>query len=259
MYGQKQIISCLGIVLLVSVFNFYRSVIRRDKEQRQYTEQTQRNRQQLERERISRENAAYESQLRQANQRLQRAKMLEYRDTCPDLHVLVYRPGEYDDIATITASTLISPPIINNSNIPNNENYDAVDKSIVASATHHIHCKDASSSIDVPPLPTKSKPKIMDQIRESSAGIIYLVVMILLVSLGKAAFDLSKQFKVVSVLLDRVTKIMFLSILKSGILSASADQDSHRRRTFTTLFASRILPNQAQTKEDRWQHIKRYS
>lgn len=204
MYGQKQIISCLGIVLLVSVFNFYRSVIRREKEQRQYAEQNQRNRQQLEREQIAKENTAYQAQLRLANQRLQRAKMLEYRDTCPDLHALVYRPGEYDDITAMTTSLLISSPIIiNNSNIPHNENNDVVQEDI---NTHNINCKDASSSVDLPPLqrttpvlPTQPKPKIMDQIRESSAGIIYLVVMILLVSLGKAAFDLSKQFKVVGV------------------------------------------------------------
>lgn len=215
MYGQKQIISCLGIVLLISILNFYRSVIRRDKEQRQYTEQTQRNRQQLEREQIARENAAYQGQLRLSNQRLQRAKMLEYRDTCPDLHVLVYRPGEYDDITTMTGSPLTSPPIIiNNSNIPHNENYDVVDEGIVASATHNMNCKDDSSSSGITPplpsrhnsqerkppaLPTKPQPKILDQIRESSSGIIYLVVLILLVSLGKAAFDLSKQFKVVSI------------------------------------------------------------
>lgn len=216
MYGQKQLMSCLGIVLLISVLNFYKSVMRKDKEQRLYNEQAQRHRQQLEREQIARENAAYQAQLREANQRLQRSKMLEYRDTCPDLHVLVYRPGDYDDITKMTASSLISqtsssvPPIINNSNIPHSEKLDDVVDGIVA---NQMNCKDVHSSVlpPLPPghnlqrtppvLPTQSKPKIMDQIRESSAGIIYLVVMILLVSLGKAAFDLSKQFKVVCIYL----------------------------------------------------------
>lgn len=32
MYGHKQIINCLTVVLLVSILNFYRMAIRRDKE-----------------------------------------------------------------------------------------------------------------------------------------------------------------------------------------------------------------------------------
>lgn len=36
MYGQKQIFQCLGVVVLVSVLNFYRAAIRRNKEMQQY-------------------------------------------------------------------------------------------------------------------------------------------------------------------------------------------------------------------------------
>lgn len=36
MYGQKQILQCLFVILLVSILNFYRTIIRREMEMQKY-------------------------------------------------------------------------------------------------------------------------------------------------------------------------------------------------------------------------------
>lgn len=206
MYGQKQIIQCMVFVLLAFLLNYYKSIMRREKEQRQSTEHTRR--QKLEELQVIKENAAYEmalqSMAKSANQRLQRNKMLEFSDSCPDLHVLIHRPNIYDHM--YPSIKLLDNDENgkykhlntddNNNNLERGKSDDAVDSRCLLKER-----LPPGANLQPHPPPPATKPKIiMEQIRESSSSIIYLMVLILLVSLGKAAYDLSKQFKAVSMM-----------------------------------------------------------
>lgn len=183
MYGQRQILSCLAIVAFVTILNFYRSAIRRDKEQRHYAAVNRR-----------------ERQLQETLERHARFKShwLEYEDRCWDVHALVFRPESPERIE------------LQDKNRRQDDHRQQIEKPIESSSLCGFAAQQSSNSIRSKPTTTTSslaKPTTTTTLpgatttaptapaTESTAGVVYVAVFILLVSLGKAAYDLSKQFK----------------------------------------------------------------
>lgn len=209
MYGQKQIMQCFAFVMFAFLLNCYKSIVRKDKDQRQWIEQSRRHK--AEELQIANENAAFERELQAklhvANKQLQRTKMLEYNDSCPDLHVLIHRPDIYD---YFDSDKFIRRYDYDDASAAGFEktgenNREMPDESVPCKSADETFAL-IKDNVQLNPStvgaagPAATKPKIIDQIRESSSGIIYLMVLILMVSLGKAAYDLSKQFKAVFII-----------------------------------------------------------
>lgn len=179
MYGHRQILSCLGIVVLVALLNFYKSAIKRDREQRHYAAQNRR-------ERLEQQLDLEQQQLQLAHDRHVRflGRWLEYGDRCWAEHALVLRPdapndaaADDDDRRRVCAGAGVLPaPIAGDEPL----RPSPIDAAAAAAAT-------AATPATATATTTAAT--------ESSSGIVYVAVFILLVSLGKAAYDLSKQFK----------------------------------------------------------------
>lgn len=212
MYGQKEIFSCLAIVLLVSILNFYKSIMKRDREMEQYRLANIQNR--------LMEEAATElqKQVNEANIRktIRIAQMLEYNDTCFAIHALIFKQFAYDDDATDKTMTgngdddnkirnqherdvLNGAAVrLNDASINNDDEKIIKNCGDISSSSVTIEKQQPSISSNIDRV-SKTNGKIMDKISESSSSIVYVFVLILFVSLVKALFDLSKQFKEVSV------------------------------------------------------------
>lgn len=195
MYGHKQIMSCLAIVILVSIFNFYRSVMKRDKEHRVWREQQKTQLEQLELD-LDRQRLHELDIVRQkADQRSSYlARWLEYDDHCCDLHALIFRPNDFNDKATI----------VRRSNSSSENEVEGVSKKNVKAVSRTpsvVNKKEIPSCEFRGPLSTSTEHHhVQDKVAgDLSTKIIYVAVFILLVSLGKAAYDWSKQFKEVRV------------------------------------------------------------
>lgn len=188
MYGHKQILSCLAIVILVSIFNFYRSVIKRDKEHRLWREQHLRD-QQLQQLLDLQQKAILKIQKDNHNAFLSR--WLEYDDHCCDLHALVFRPRDYAKWNIRNSDVKEEITKVNQTE----KNISAIGKipEVVNQFPEMPSCEFVKS-------PKQSDLHVQDKVAgDLSTKIIYVAVFVLLVSLGKAAYDWSKQFKEVSV------------------------------------------------------------
>lgn len=224
MYGQKQIFSCMLIVLLVSILNFYKSILKRDKEQRLYMEQEKQRRH--EEQLIEKENSIeMEIRLRiDVNRKHEvfQAKWLEYDDKCVDLHALIFRPGDYTGNNDRNARDHIIDNNYTEDYIENvSQKNHTVEKNSIRSAVacggSEEQCTENNilSAKQIPSTTagnSKGKGKIMERISESSSSIIYVAVLVLLISLGKAVFDLRKQFQEVCII--TFLKVFFLCIFK---------------------------------------------
>lgn len=168
MYGQKEIVSCMVIVTLVAILNYYKSIIKRDKEiqnnRRQFLEK-----QKLEEQLLQAEQAAF-------NHAIFLRKMLEYSDRCYDVHALIYRPRDYD----VEEQTL--------SNVNATESNYTDDKA--SEGNLHLTAKKEFVIL-------KGKENINGKgtDKTDSSSIVYVLVAILLGSLIKAALDLTKHYK----------------------------------------------------------------
>lgn len=159
------------IVVTVAILNFYRSIIKRDKEiqntRRSFLEKQKMEEQLLEAERVAVNHAIF---LR---------KMLEYSDRCYDIHALLYRPKDYDfekQIFSVTNST--------GSDIDNDEINVNVDCNLHTEKKEFTMLKGKESNNN-----RKTNEKA------DTSSIVYVLVAILLGSLVKAALDLTKHYK----------------------------------------------------------------
>lgn len=223
MYGQKQIMSCLGIVILLTVFNFYRSAIKREKEiraNRQAAALLKRNDGELIPESLPHKPSSFDIKLStnyalkpsKTHYYFNQAKMLEYPDICLDIHALVFRPS-YDKISDTLSFdkkygyfcginhdefsdkkySLSSASIRRNSQ---NRNCDCCTNDEPAKVKPIL--ESLSSSMDDTNRNNVKIGKVMEKSLNESSGLVYVFIFILLVLLGKAAFDISKQLKEVS-------------------------------------------------------------
>lgn len=157
------------IVTLVAILNYYKSIIKRDKDiqnSRRYF---------LEKQRI-------EEQLLQAEQAaLNHAnflkKFLEYSDRCYDVHALIFRPRDYD----------VEEQKLSNVNATESNYLD--DKTDVS----NLHLTDEKEFVDLKGKENNNNGKGTD--KTDSSSIVYVLVAILLGSLIKAALDLTKHYK----------------------------------------------------------------
>lgn len=170
MYGQKEIISCMVIVSLVAILNYYKSIIKRDKEiqnaRRSLLEKQKMDEQLREAERVA------------FNHGIFLRKMLEYSDCCYDIHALIFRPREYD----------FGKPIISNVN----STEGLIDNGTDGNADYDLKTETKEISM------TKGKEgNINRKVNEKAdtSSIVYVLVAILLGSLVKAALDLTKHYK----------------------------------------------------------------
>lgn len=168
MYGQKEIISCMVIVSLVAILNYYKSIIRRDKEiqnaRRSVLEKQKMEEQLLEAERVAMNHAAF------------LLKMLEYSDRCYDLHALIYRPKDYDFNLQVFS--------VINSTMPDSD---------VVNVTEYCDMTTQKEELTI----LKGKENITKKTNEKAdtSSIVYVLVAVLLGSLIKAALDLTKHYK----------------------------------------------------------------
>lgn len=166
MYGQKEIISCMVIVIAVAILNYYKSIIRRDKEI-QNTRRTILEKQKMEEKLLEAERAAL-------NREMFLRKMLEYSDRCYDIHALIYRPRDYDFEKQVQ-------PV--NKTESDNVNDD--------------QCNQQSHKIDLSSPKGKENNKKTGE-KADTSSIVYVLVAVLLGSLVRAALDVTKHYKKVS-------------------------------------------------------------
>ncbi len=165
MYGQKEIISCMVIVILVAILNYYKSIIKRDKEI-QNARRSLLEKQKMEEKLLEAERAAL-------SREVFLKKMLEYSDRCYDIHALIYRPSDYDYEKWIQS--------LENSTEPDNVIDNAIDN--VQTETDELLI-----------LKEKECNKKTNE-KADASKIVYVLVAILLGSLIKAALDLTKHYK----------------------------------------------------------------
>lgn len=196
MYGHKQILSCLAVVILVSIFNFYRSAIKRNKEHLLWkAEQRLQDElllmQQLELDR----HVELNRQMKQKQEAVRAgflARWLEYENRCCDLHALIFRPREYSKWARSPISTQEPRSVIENLA---DRKLGAKTKTIPALSIENPQhsCEYTNNKVPTPKTPPEH---VQDKVAgDLSTKIIYVAVFVLLLSLGKAAYDWSKQFK----------------------------------------------------------------
>lgn len=183
------------IVAMVAILNFYKSIMKREKETKFFMEQEKRR--QAEEKLIEQEKSEFELRLRMNNnkqQQIWQEKWLEYDDKCLDLHALIFRPNDYNSW-TRAYSSENNVKNVTQRTIEKNELLPVV----ACGSDTEGQCDITTTTTSVPKKQmtgnAKGKGKIMERISESSSSIIYVVVLILLISLGKAVFDLRKQFK----------------------------------------------------------------
>lgn len=169
MYGQKEIISCMVIVTMVAILNYYRSIIRRDKEIQNARRSL------LEKQRI-------DEQLREAeriavNHAMFLRKMLEYGDRCYDLHALIYRPRDYDFVEEKLSV----------------QNSTGSDNGVINAINDECDLKTAKDEFMI--LKGKEKSNKKTNEKADTASIVYVLVAVLLGSLIKAALDVTKHYK----------------------------------------------------------------
>lgn len=187
MYGHKQILSCLAIVILVSIFNFYRSAIKRDKEHRLWRAQKLLD-QQLEQLALD-QKRQLQLEKRQAERIAFEARWLEYDDHCCDLHALIFRPSELGGKEAERKNV---------TRVGKSVRQQRSDEVMITMERHSekIARKEMPSCEFIKRPATPSVDHVQDKVAgDLSTKIIYVAVFVLLVSLGKAAFDWSKQFK----------------------------------------------------------------
>lgn len=179
------------VVILVSVFNFYKAANKRDKEHRQWAEQTRAERQ---RDLVEQQEAtAKVIKQQQAERSAFLTKWLEYDDRCCDLHALIFRPSEYEQLVAGSVQR----------NVANDTNSNVVarlkagkEKILFAEDKREV-CKEERVEPSEAGLPANEH--VQDKVAvDLSLKIVYVAIFVLLVSLGKAAYDWSKQFKEVS-------------------------------------------------------------
>lgn len=164
MYGQKEIISCMVIVTLVAILNYYKSIIKRDKEiqnaRRAYLEKQKMDELLAEAERAA------------LNREMFLKKMLEYSDRCYDIHALIYRPKDYDFTETYIQS------------VENSTDLDPVNDefNLVPERNEFVTLEEKDTA--------KKRNEKAD-----TSKIVYVLVAVLLGSLVKAALDLTKHYK----------------------------------------------------------------
>lgn len=174
MYGQKEIISCMVIVTLVAILNYYRSIMKRDKEiqsaRRSFLEK-----QKMEEKLLEAERAAF-------NREQFLRKMLEYSDRCYDIHALIYRPKDYDFVQPNTIQMVNST-----------EPLDLVDANEKCSRVL------SENKAEFTVVKGKESSKKSNDTARDTSSIVYVLVTVLLGSLVKAALDVTKHYKKVSV------------------------------------------------------------
>lgn len=165
MYGQREIISCMVIVILVAMLNYHKSAIKRDKEI-QISRRNFLDKQKIEAERVALQHSIFLK------------KMLQYSDRCYDVHALIYRPRDYDLENELVSDMNTSEKNYEEDNVGENKvEADGTEKKEFA-----VTKKEASIN-------GKGNEKA------DTSSIVYVLVAILLGSLVKAALDLTKHYK----------------------------------------------------------------
>lgn len=235
MYGQKQIMQCMAVVVVVSILNFYRNAIKRDREMQTYRQANVLKRK-LEAELVP------DPALLVVHQQFNDL-WLEYDGQCNAVHIFVIRPEPISEFTKLSnVDTAIRADADNNSDISLNggegvddeagngsgmrsrgasvsdrtseaergsgcETLFTVDGTCGHSSNKQISLRDGAGR------QTVLKPqsvKVMDTAKESSGIIIYVFVIVLLASLVKAALDVSKHIREVSLCLIAIfNKLLF--------------------------------------------------
>lgn len=161
------------IVSLVAILNYYKSIMKRDKEI-QNARRSILEKQRMEEQLLEAERAAF-------NHAIFLSKMLEYGDRCNDIHALIYRPRDYDYEKQIFSVINSTGPDIDNDAIKVNEE----------DCNQQTGQKDGFMIL-------KGKESNTNKKRNEKAdtsSIVYVLVAVLLGSLVKAALDLTKHYK----------------------------------------------------------------
>lgn len=215
-------------VLLMTGLNFYKSVIRRDKEMHN-NRQAELTRRKAEEQLIQAEQSAYEAKLGKNQYVID--GMLEYDKKCLEMHALMFRPnydkllyGNDDDNHNST-TTITDCDDVREQKINYSKTSSSASLSSSVNKRRHCECSKrncggVSSNADtccaggtltgrhaggkLIDKPTMSDGNSVsgNNSKSNSGGesssLIYVFVLVLLASLIKAAFDISKQIKEVS-------------------------------------------------------------
>lgn len=163
------------IVGLVTILNFYKSVIKRDKDianaRRSFNEK-----QKIEQQLLEAELAAF-------NHALLTRKMLEYDDRCYDVHALIYRPSDYDHFIEFEENVFLEV------NVTADRGNDVVARGEIVELNRENNTKNYVG------LKEKESKSAKLPEKADTSSIVYVLVAILLGSLIKAALDLTKHYK----------------------------------------------------------------
>lgn len=173
MYGQKEIITCMVVVSMVAILNYYKSIFERDRE-------IQNNRRNfLEKQKL--DEKLFEAERDAINHAILLGKMLEYSDRCYDIHALIYRPKDYD-----FGRQIISDRNATGSDVDLDDGIDVHQDCNLQTETNaeFTVMKEKDSNFN-----RKTNEKA------DTSSIVYVLVAILLGSLVKAALDLTKHYK----------------------------------------------------------------
>lgn len=154
------------IVTVVAILNYYKSIIKRDKEI-QNARRTLLEKQKMDEMLVEAERVAF-------NREIFLKKMLEYSDRCYDIHALLYRPKEYDFIDA------------HNHTVQNSTDLDSVNEECDVVMPERI---------EIVPLKEKDAAKKKNENTDTSSKVVYVLVAVLLGSLAKAALDLTKHYQ----------------------------------------------------------------
>lgn len=152
------------IVTMVAILNYYKSIIRRDKEIQNARRAL------LEKQKM--DELLLEAEQAALNREMFLKKMLQYSDRCYDIHALIYRPREYD-----FTEQNVQP-------VENSTELDAVNDG----------CNTVTEKNEFVTLKEKDTAKKRNE-KADTSKIVYVLVAVLLGSLIKAALDLTKHYK----------------------------------------------------------------
>ena len=234
MQGQKSIAYCFAIILFVLFISIYKPIVKRDRERAQLLKRRQQEAEQKKEHELfltmrKHKHDNYVRKMLEYNDKCYDIHALIFKPKIYDKIWTMMTTNNNNDNNFNQSDTTHSGFVFNNipadaalvikdctnnnvnkkkqsNQIVNNNKHIAggcVVDSIISNSISYIGSDTVATTTSSEELPSlhsnqqqvKPNGKIMEKISESSSSIIYVFILILLVSLIKALFDLSKQFK----------------------------------------------------------------